>query len=124
MLPFLVSREDTFSLILLRNPSYEASPGLNEVRENEIERERETGRGGILSCQTGRKEDGDLRREQGARRKVKAVPLISCSPAGLWQGHGRGQTLTGNCTEDQRVDSETFCPVCFLPRMHFSSIPC
>lgn len=41
MLPFLVSREDTFSLILLRNPSYEASSGLNEVRENEIERERE-----------------------------------------------------------------------------------
>lgn len=74
MLPFLVSREDAFSLILLRNPSYEASPGLNEVRENEIEREKETGRGGILSCQTGRKEDGDLRREQGARGKSRLSP--------------------------------------------------
>lgn len=44
MLPFLVSREDTFSLILLKNTSYEASPGLNEVRGNEIERESERAR--------------------------------------------------------------------------------
>ena len=91
MFPFLISREETFFLILLRNMNREASPRVGKmragIRVRGREREREPGQGW---------DDRDLQQEEsrGARKSVKATQL----------GQGKGLLLAGNC-KDELVDS-------------------